>query len=75
MLAHIRRTDEPTSVSVLLEDSAALIGVLIAAGALGLHRLTGSATWDGIGSLLIGVLLTAVALVLGRINLNLLTGT
>jgi cation diffusion facilitator family transporter len=74
VLAHIRRTDDPTSVSVLLEDSAALIGVLIAAGALGLHRLTGSATWDGIGSVLIGVLLTAVALLLGRINLNLLTG-
>lgn len=75
VIAHIRRTDEPTSVSVLLEDSAALIGVLIAAAALGLHRLTGSAAWDGAGSLLIGVLLTAVALILGRINLNLLTGS
>ncbi|WP_230421255.1 cation diffusion facilitator family transporter [Actinomadura soli] len=73
--AHIRRTDEPTSVSVLLEDSAALVGLLIAFGGLGLHHLTGSAAWDAAGSLLIGVLLTAVALVLGRINLNLLTGT
>ncbi|MEU6034397.1 hypothetical protein ABZ801_03240 [Actinomadura sp. NPDC047616] len=36
---------------------------------LGLHQLTGSAAWDGVGSILIGVLLTAVALVLGRINL------
>lgn len=75
LAAYIRRTDEPTAVSVLLEDSAALIGLLIAFGGLGLHQLTGSAAWDGAGSLLIGVLLTAVALVLGRINLNLLTGS
>ncbi|WP_433479458.1 cation diffusion facilitator family transporter [Spirillospora sp. CA-142024] len=75
LAAYIRRTDEPTAISVLLEDSAALIGLLIAFGGLGLHQLTGSATWDGVGSLLIGVLLTAVALVLGRINLNLLIGS
>ncbi|MGI5201526.1 cation diffusion facilitator family transporter [Spirillospora sp. CA-108201] len=73
--AYIRRTDEPTSVSVLLEDSAALVGLVIAFGGLGLHQLTGSATWDAVGSLLIGVLLSAVALVLGRINLNLLIGS
>ncbi|NDU75724.1 cation diffusion facilitator family transporter [Actinomadura sp. DSM 109109] len=73
--AYIRRTDEPTSISVLLEDSAALAGLVIAFGGLGLHQLTGSAAWDGAGSLLIGVLLTAVALVLGRINLNLLVGS
>ncbi|WP_433469721.1 cation diffusion facilitator family transporter [Spirillospora sp. CA-128828] len=75
LTAYIRRTDEPTAISVLLEDSAALVGLLIAFGGLGLHQLTGSATWDGVGSLLIGVLLTAVALVLGRINLNLLIGS
>ena len=73
--AYIRRTDEPTAISVLLEDSAALIGLLLAFAGLGLHQLTGSAVWDGAGSLLIGVLLTVVALVLGRINLNLLIGS
>ncbi|MFC5184095.1 cation diffusion facilitator family transporter [Actinomadura harenae] len=71
---HIRGTDDPTSVSVLLEDSAALAGLAIAFAGLGLHQLTGSALWDGLGSILIGVLLTAVALILGRINLNLLVG-
>ncbi|TDD76591.1 cation diffusion facilitator family transporter [Actinomadura darangshiensis] len=75
LIAYIRRTDEPTAISVLLEDSAALIGLLIAFGGLGLHQLTGSAAWDGAGSLLIGVLLTVVALILGRINLNLLIGS
>jgi cation diffusion facilitator family transporter len=75
VIAYIRRTDEPTSVSVLLEDSAALTGLLLAFAGLGLHQLTGDAFWDGAGSLLIGALLTAVALILGRINLNLLTGS
>ncbi|XVQ15375.1 cation diffusion facilitator family transporter [Spirillospora sp. CA-255316] len=72
--AFIRGTDEPTSISVLLEDSAALVGLLLAFAGLGLHQLTGSAAWDGAGSIMIGVLLTAVALVLGRINLSLLVG-
>ncbi|MBO2460847.1 cation diffusion facilitator family transporter [Actinomadura violacea] len=73
-LAYIRRTDEPTAISVLLEDSAALVGLLLAFGGLGLHQATGSPVWDGIGSVLIGVLLTVVAVILGRINLNLLIG-
>lgn len=72
--AYMRRTDDPPAISVLLEDSAALIGLLLAFGGLGLHHLTGSAVWDGVGSVLIGVLLTVVALVLGRINLDLLIG-
>ena len=71
---YIRRTDEPTSVSVLLEDSAALIGLLLAFGGLGLHQLTGKAFWDGAASILIGVVLTGVAFLLGRINKNLLIG-
>lgn len=74
LLAYIRRTDEPTSISVLLEDSAALVGLLLAFAGMGLHQLTGSPLWDGVGSMLIGVLLTTVALMLGRINLNLLIG-
>ncbi|MBA9005329.1 cation diffusion facilitator family transporter [Thermomonospora cellulosilytica] len=71
---YVRATDEPTSVSVLLEDSAALVGVLLAASGIALHHLTGSPVWDGVGSVLIGVVLTAVALSLGRLNLNLLIG-
>jgi cation diffusion facilitator family transporter len=71
---YLRTTDEPTSVSVLLEDSAALIGLLLAFTGLGLHQLTGQAAWDGGASILIGVVLSAVALLLGRINRNLLIG-
>jgi cation diffusion facilitator family transporter len=73
-VGHLRSTDEPTSVSVLLEDSAALIGLLLAFAGLGLHQLTGNAAWDGAASILIGTVLTGVALLLGRINRNLLIG-
>ncbi|PRX95730.1 cation diffusion facilitator family transporter [Allonocardiopsis opalescens] len=75
LLDYVRHTDDPPSVVVLLEDSAALVGLLLALGGIGLHQLTGSAVWDGIASLLIGVVLTLVALALGRINRNLLIGS
>jgi cation diffusion facilitator family transporter len=70
----IRTTDDPTVKSVFFEDSAALIGLLLALGGVGLHQLTGSAFWDGLASLLVGVLLTGVAYVLGRTNKDLLIG-
>ena len=58
---------------MFLEDSAALIGIALALAALVLHITTGSALWDGAASLLIGLLLIAVAVVLMRRNLALLT--
>jgi cation diffusion facilitator family transporter len=73
-VAYLRSTDEPTAASVLLEDSAALIGLVLAFAGLGLHQLTGAAAWDGAASILIGLVLSAVALLLGRINRNLLIG-
>ena len=74
-LRHVRYTDDPTAKSVLLEDSAALLGLLFAFGGVGLHQLTGSSVWDGVASLLIGATLTVVALALGRTNKELLIGT
>ncbi|MGH4023709.1 MAG: cation diffusion facilitator family transporter [Pseudonocardiaceae bacterium] len=73
-LVWLRNTDDPTVKSVFLEDSAALIGLVLAFGGVGLHHLTGSAFWDGLASLLIGVLLTGVAYILGRTNRGLLIG-
>lgn len=70
----LRRTDDPTVKTVFYEDSAALIGLLLAFGGVGLHELTGSAFWDGLASLLIGLLLTLVAYLLGRTNKGLLIG-
>jgi cation diffusion facilitator family transporter len=70
----LRTTDDPTVKSVFYEDSAALIGLLLAFGGVGLHQLTGSAFWDGLASVLIAVLLTGVAYVLGGTNKGLMLG-
>lgn len=70
----VRRTDDPTVTTVLFEDSAAIVGLLLAFAGLGLTHLTGSPVWDGAASLAIGVLLIVVAYGLGRINLDLLVG-
>ena len=70
----LRATDDPTVVTVFFEDSAALIGLLLAFAGVGLHQLTGSGLWDGLASLLIGLLLALVAFVLGNTNKGLLIG-
>ncbi|WP_030429977.1 cation diffusion facilitator family transporter [Allokutzneria albata] len=71
---YLKVSDDPTVKTVFLEDTAALIGLIIAFAGVGLHDLTGSAVWDGVASLLIGVLLVVVAYVLGRSNKALLIG-
>ena len=62
---HVFTTPDPTVKTVAFEDTAALAGILLAAGGITLHALTGQGAWDGIASILIGVLLLAVAVSLG----------
>jgi cation diffusion facilitator family transporter len=69
---YLLTSSDPTPTAVFLEDSAALLGIALALAALVLHITTGSALWDGAASLLIGLLLIAVAVVLMRRNLALL---
>ncbi|GMQ84914.1 MAG: cation diffusion facilitator family transporter [Acidimicrobiia bacterium] len=57
----IRESKDPSLVVVLFEDAAALVGVGIAAIGLILARVTGDGVWDGLASVLIGVLLAGVA--------------
>ena len=72
--AWLRHTDDPTVKTVFFEDSAALVGLVLAFAGVGLHQLTGSGIWDGVASLLIGLLLAGVAFVLGSTNKGLLIG-
>ncbi|MEU6393095.1 cation diffusion facilitator family transporter [Streptomyces sp. NPDC046939] len=71
---YLRHTPDTAVKAVVLEDSAALAGLLLAAGGLLGGQLTGSGVWDGVASLCIGVLLLWVAWVLGRSNAQLLVG-
>jgi len=74
-LLHFLRYDaDPAVVTVVLEDAAACLGVLIAFGSIVLTRLTGSPYWDAIGSLTIGALLGAIAIWLIARNSQLLVG-
>ena len=62
---HLVETPDPTVKTVAFEDTAAMIGLLLAAGGLALHAVTGSAAWDAVASIAIGVLLIVVAVSLG----------
>jgi cation diffusion facilitator family transporter len=73
-IEHLRMMDDPTPKTVFYEDTAALIGLLLAFAGVGLHELTGSTAPDGIASLLIGTLLAGVAYILGYTNRGLLIG-
>jgi cation diffusion facilitator family transporter len=73
-LAFIRRAKAPELPAILLEDVAALAGLLLATAGVALTVLTGSESWDGAGSLAIGVLLACVAVILAIEMKSLLIG-
>ena len=74
LLEHVRLSSDPTVKTVVSEDTAALIGLLLAALGLGLHQLTGQAFWDAGAAIAIGVLLAVVAYLLGRDTKEMLIG-
>ncbi|MFL6139046.1 MAG: cation diffusion facilitator family transporter [Frankiaceae bacterium] len=70
----IRRTKSPELPVVLLEDSGALIGLVLALCGVLLTVATGDGAWDGIGTLCIGLLLAGIAVVLSGEMKSLLIG-
>jgi len=70
----IRHAKSPELPVVILEDIAALLGLVFAFAGVGLAGLTNEPIWDAIGTLAIGALLIAVAIVLGIETSSLLVG-
>jgi cation diffusion facilitator family transporter len=71
---HVRSSPDMTVKAALFEDSAALVGLVLAALGLVLRQLTGSPVWDGAASIAIGGLLVAVAVKLGLDSRDYLIG-
>jgi cation diffusion facilitator family transporter len=65
---------DPTIPIVLLEDAGAMVGLLVALVSVLVSRATGSGVADGVGSIVIGVLLCGIAIVLARETHGLLIG-
>lgn len=70
----IRRARSPELPVILLEDLAALLGLVLALVGVSLTLITGNGVWDGIGSVAIGLLLVCVAAVLAVEMKSLLVG-
>jgi cation diffusion facilitator family transporter len=70
----IRRSKQPELPVVLLEDSGALVGLVFALVGVVLAKTTGNARWDAVGSLAIGLLLVAIAILLAVEMKGLLIG-
>ncbi|CAL9707226.1 unnamed protein product [Knipowitschia caucasica] len=71
---YVMESRDPSTNVVLLEDAAAVLGVIMAAGSMGLTSLTGNPTYDCLGSLGVGTLLGAVSAFLIYTNTEALLG-
>lgn len=68
-LQEIRQGDT-TTLAVLMEDGAAVLGLIIATSSIWMAKLTDNYQWDAIGSILVGCLLGIIALILIHKNLE-----
>ena len=75
VLRYARESRDPNVKMVLFEDSAALIGLALATAGIALNEFTGLTFWDPSASILIGLLLVAVAFWMGRDARHLLIGS
>jgi zinc transporter 9 len=71
---YVRERADPATVAILLEDGAAVLGLMIATIGILLAYVTGNPIWDTAGSLIIGAILGGVAFYLVRENRELLLG-
>ncbi|MEK7434852.1 MAG: cation diffusion facilitator family transporter [Cyanobacteriota bacterium] len=71
---YLKDTKDSDLVVVFGENSAAVVGLVLAIISLILSYVTGDSRWDGIGSLLVGIILVLVAIFLGFEIKSLLLG-
>ncbi|KAG2465923.1 ZNT9 protein, partial [Polypterus senegalus] len=71
---YVMQSRDPSTNVVLLEDAAAVLGVILAGGCMGLTSLTGNPYYDSIGSLGVGTLLGVVSAFLIYTNTEALLG-
>jgi len=70
----VRKEKDPTTFVVLFEDSAAMLGLIVAFIGIWLGEVTGYLLWDGIASIVIGVILAVTAAWLAYETKGLLIG-
>ena len=73
-LEAVRLSKDPAVFTVLFEDSAAIAGLVIAAIGIGLADVLDEPLWDGIGSIVIGIVLAVTAALLAYECKGLLIG-
>jgi solute carrier family 30 (zinc transporter), member 9 len=71
---YVREHADPATVAILLEDGAAVLGLVLAAGGIVAAYVTGNPMWDSVGSIIVGLVLGLVAIYLVRENRELLLG-
>ena len=74
-LDHLRKTQDPTVLAVLMEDAAACTGVAIAATGIALSKATNIAAFDAASGLAVGILLASVGAALAMLNGKYLIGS
>jgi cation diffusion facilitator family transporter len=71
---HLRASRDPTTKTVLFEDSAAVTGNAVAIVGVALHQITGNAVFEGVAALIVAAMLVTAAFLLGRDASSLLVG-
>ena len=74
LVKEFQESKDPSILTVIVEDSAALLGIVIAGISIALSETTRNTIFDGIGSLCIGVVLMVFAFFLAKKNKALLIG-
>ena len=74
LLTEFKNSKDPSILTVVVEDSAALLGIAIAAIGIFLTDITGNTIYDAIGSITIGIILMSFAFFLAKENRGLLIG-